>query len=104
MYGFLKNATYVSLPQTMTLFFVLFICASNGTSWNWLMAFAAPESRPVPAMLRAKVVHSNGAGATAYPAMVVTTTNTVTIHLFLILRWWDVHIKQVVMAVNLPVR
>lgn len=57
--------TYVNMPRTSNLFLVLDIWASNGTSWYWLIEFAAPDTIPVPALQSMKVVKSNGAGAIA---------------------------------------
>lgn len=54
---------------------VLDIWASKGTSKNWFIEFAAPETKPVPTEHKAKVVKSKGAGAMAYPAIEVITTS-----------------------------
>lgn len=79
----------------MTLFLVLDICASNGVSWNWFTAFAAEDKSPVPAVHKMKVLQSNGAGATAYPAIVVTTTKAVNNHTkihWFVMKWENVRI------------
>lgn len=57
--------THVKYPLTKTRFLVLDICASNGTSKNWLMELAAHETSPVPTEHIRKVLSSNGAGAIA---------------------------------------
>lgn len=66
--------THVKLPRTKTRFFVRDICASKGTSKNWLIVFAVAETKPVPKEHITNVWRSNGVGANAYPAIVVAMT------------------------------
>lgn len=65
---------YLKIPLTKTLFLVLDICESNGTSKNWFIELAAPDTKPVPSEHNKNVVSSKGAGAIAYPAIDVITT------------------------------
>ncbi|KAJ3332363.1 hypothetical protein HDU76_000464 [Blyttiomyces sp. JEL0837] len=60
--------------RTRTRVRVRDICASRGGSIHWLKLLAAATQRPVPKVVQHRIERSAAPGATAYPAMVVSTT------------------------------